>query len=657
MDDDGISSSPVFDATTSGSAEFERLRAENSRLEREFARGSVAVRRILDSIPVCVAYVDAEARYQFINGTYFDWFDLTEADLLGRSVHDLRGIAGCRIEERSGRMGEAVEGALRGEHQKIELHIDARNGRALDVAVQCVPNIDEQGEVQGCFILTEDITARREAAHKIEWSEMLLREALHSASMMAWEWDHRSRATRRTSNAEEVLGFVPEVTHTPIAQYIHPEDLARTRDVLLDSIRDMVPYVAQFRFQRPDTGEWRWLETRATPRNTESGVVVRGLICDVTERHQGDLQRRANEERLRLAQRVGGLGTWHWDLATNAVSWSPEMEALHGLAEGEFGGTFQEFVERVHPKDREAVLASVEDLQTHGSHEVEHRIIMPDGSIRWLYGRGELFRDMHGIPTHAIGVAQDVTERRREADARERLVEDLRAANAAKDELLGLVSHELRTPLTTLGGTASALRRHGDRIEPRSREAALLDIERDAVRLEQIIENMLTLARAEAEQSELLEPLLLRRVIAAELREQRERFPELQTTLHTPEELLPVLGQEGYVRQIFSNLLSNASKYGGQSPIDIFLERVGDEAVVTVADRGKGITSEDASRVFEAFFRSEKTAGRVSGIGLGLTVCKRLTELQGGRIWYEPREGGGAAFKFALPIVEVSAEP
>ena len=107
-----------------------------------------------------------------------------------------------------------------------------------------------------------------------------------------------------------------------------------------------------------------------------------------------------------------------------------------------------------------------------------------------------------------------------------------------------------------------------------------------------------------------------------------------------------------YVRQILGNLISNAGKYGGHSPIDVILERSGDEAIVTIADRGKGIAEDELSRVFDAFFRSEQTAKRVSGIGLGLTVCKRLMELQGGRIWCEPRDGGGAAFRFSLPIVE-----
>ncbi len=251
--------------------------------------------------------------------------------------------------------------------------------------------------------------------------------------------------------------------------------------------------------------------------------------------------------------------------------------------------------------------------------------------------------------------ALDISERREASESREQLVDDLRAAVSTKDELLALVSHELRTPLTTLGGTANVLFRHGNSISPASKETALLDIVRGAERLEQIIENMLTIAHAERIQPDIFEPLLLNRVIASEFDRYLERRPLREAHFHPPDEILTVLGREGYVQQILNNLLSNAAKYGGQSAVDVSLERVGAEAIVAVADRGEGVVSQDQSLVFEAFFRSEEGTKRASGMGLGLTVCKRLVELQGGRIWYESREGGGSVFKFSLPIVE--AEP
>lgn len=219
MDDSTSSTarqSPADHRPASDLGELQWLRAENIRLQGEFARGSIAVRKILDSIPVCVAYVDADGRYQFINGTYAKCFGLTEADFVGQRLRDAHG------PERWSRMRDAVGRVLGGEPQSFELHLDASNGRSFELIVQYVPHVDEQAVNRGFFIVTEDITAQREDARKVEWSEQLLREALGSAKMMAWEWDARSRATTRTSNAEQVLGFVPEATQTSIADYIHP---------------------------------------------------------------------------------------------------------------------------------------------------------------------------------------------------------------------------------------------------------------------------------------------------------------------------------------------------------------------------------------------------------------------------------------------------
>ena len=266
MDDSTSSTarqSPADHRPASDLGELQWLRAENIRLQGEFARGFIAVRKILDSIPVCVAYVDADGRYQFINGIYAKWFGLTEADFVGQRLRDAHG------PERWSRMRDAVGRVLGGEPQSFELHLDASNGRSFELIVQYVPHVDEQAVNRGFFILTEDITAQREDARKVEWSEQLLREALGSAKMMAWEWNARSRATTRTSNAEQVLGFVPEATQTLIADYIHADDVALTRDILLDSVRQMTPYLVQFRLRRPDDGKWRWLETRATLRLTE----------------------------------------------------------------------------------------------------------------------------------------------------------------------------------------------------------------------------------------------------------------------------------------------------------------------------------------------------------------------------------------------------
>ncbi|MEO6397571.1 MAG: PAS domain S-box protein [Tepidiformaceae bacterium] len=250
-----------------------------------------------------------------------------------------------------------------------------------------------------------------------------------------------------------------------------------------------------------------------------------------------------------------------------------------------------------------------------------------------------------------VALAEEFAGRISLAIENARLFGNLTAALQAKDDFLGLVSHELRTPLTTLKGTANVLRRHGDQISPADRAQALLDIELGAEQLARIVENMLTLAHAEYSGSAELEPQLLRRLIEGMIADQREQFPGHPVVLTAPQELLPVMANASFFRHIVANLLSNARKYSPPgTTIDVTIERDGDFAAVSVSDCGIGLRQEQIEAVFTPFFRSKEGAARASGIGLGLTVCKRFVEMQGGEIRAEPRAGGGATFRFTLPL-------
>jgi two-component system sensor histidine kinase BaeS len=114
-----------------------------------------------------------------------------------------------------------------------------------------------------------------------------------------------------------------------------------------------------------------------------------------------------------------------------------------------------------------------------------------------------------------------------------------------------------------------------------------------------------------------------------------------------------VEGHEAWIAQVVGNLLDNAEKYGRPGgAIDVFVERSGPEVIVRVLDQGDGIATADLPLLFEPFFRAQHTRERTGGLGLGLAVCRRLTELQGGRIWAGSRASGGSEFAFALPAID-----
>ena len=227
----------------------------------------------------------------------------------------------------------------------------------------------------------------------------------------------------------------------------------------------------------------------------------------------------------------------------------------------------------------------------------------------------------------------------------------LEHANAAKDAFLGMVSHELKTPITTALGNAKVLRRTIDSIDRETRDEALADIVESAERLNRIIEDLLALARLEQGDKLDVEPLILREIIANVIEEQRRRDPRRVFQLETSGSRAPILGAPTYIEHVARNLVSNAAKYSPSSePIDVHVIRHEREVHVLVLDRGPGVPDEEREQIFEPFQRGQG-ATRAPGLGLGLSVCRRVIEAQQGRIWCAPREGGGSEFGFALPLV------
>jgi len=270
-------------------------------------------------------------------------------------------------------------------------------------------------------------------------------------------------------------------------------------------------------------------------------------------------------------------------------------------------------------------------------------VVFDDGTSISLYGQAAPLFDADGNVRGAIGAFSDVSDMRRIED-------ELRAANAVKDEFLGLVSHELKTPITTILGNAEVLRKRGMLLDEDDRSGALADIHDEAQRLNAIVENLLVLARLEAGQRIEREPVLIQRIVDRVAERHRRSFPDRPIELHREDTLPPIVGSPMYVEQILSNLLSNAEKYSPpDAPIEITVAAAGAHAHVSVSDRGVGIAPEELETVFTAFYRSPRTAAQ-QGFGIGLAVCKRLVEAQSGRMWASPRDGGGTCFTFSLPL-------
>jgi len=232
---------------------------------------------------------------------------------------------------------------------------------------------------------------------------------------------------------------------------------------------------------------------------------------------------------------------------------------------------------------------------------------------------------------------------------------------AAKDEFLGLVSHELRTPLTQILGNAEALLRREASIPADVRRESHEEIHRQGVRLRRIVENMLVLSRLERGRSGELEPSLVQRILPTIVEQFRDQFGWTRLELHIQPGIPPVEVNPTAFEQVVWNLLTNAAKYGAPGgPVELEAGASGGWVVVAVRDHGPGVPEDEIPRIFEPYFRSRTVPPHSSGLGLGLSVCRRLVELQGGEMYVLRRPAGGMEFGIryrALPDEETIDTP
>ena len=168
----------------------------------------------------------------------------------------------------------------------------------------------------------------------------------------------------------------------------------------------------------------------------------------VAERRRAEDAARVRDEQLRVAVAAAHMGTWEWTVATGELHWSSSLETMHGLAPGTFGGTYEAFQADIHPDDRDVVAAAIRaSLEDRGPHRLEYRIVRPDGAVRWVEGRGEVFRNDAGQPERVIGVCVDVTDRKR-AEERNRVLADIARSISASldiDTILPRIADGART--------------------------------------------------------------------------------------------------------------------------------------------------------------------------------------------------------------------
>ena len=391
---------------------------------------------------------------------------------------------------------------------------------------------------------------------------------------------------------------------------------------------------------------------------TMGGDDVTMIGCyDVTDRHRAISALHESAYNLAEAERIAHLGGWIWDIETNTLQWSDETYRLFGLEPQSFEMTYPIFLGYVHPADRELVEESVANaLQQAGRYKVEHRVVLADGTIKFVLEQAEIERDADGRPVRMRGTVFDTT-------AINRATEELRAArnraecaNRAKSQFLANMSHELRTPLNAIIGFSELMA--GDLLGPMSDaqyKSYAQDINDSGNHLLAIVNDILDLSRIEAGVTGLDEGAIdIADVCNSSLRTVRGRAELAGIALHRnfPADLPALRGDKRLVTQILLNLLSNAIKFtpqGGHVTLEVRCDGEG-AVVLCVEDTGIGISAGDLQRVTEPFMQVEShLSRRYEGVGLGLALTKQFAELHDATLSISSAEGQGTRVEVRFP--------
>ena len=438
------------------------------------------------------------------------------------------------------------------------------------------------------------------------------------------------------------------------AKGVHPDDLQRCLKIYTEAFDARQRFVMQYRLRRHD-GEYRWVSDNGVPcydaQKNFAGYI--GSCLDITELLRKEEALREFEERVRLAAEAAHLGVWELDTATNDVWMSDSARALFQF-DSQMPLNDAALQNRVHPEDRALRDSTIKRaIGTQGGYEIEYRLLLPDGNLRWIHGRGRCVTRESGKGTRLIGVSIDITPQKlAETEAlqqREELGHLSRVA--VMGELAASIAHELNQPLSGIISNASAGQRFIDRgdVDLGELRDLLADIVTDGRRAGDVIRSVQSMVKKGAP--------VRQRVNLNDLVMDVVRMVNPDAVLHSCEmetllePNLPAIEADPIqLQQVLINLVINALDAMrdiplGRRKVVIATERNADGAIrMSVRDYGVGISEEDRERLFDHFFTT-----KAKGLGMGLGIVRSIVESHGGTVATENVDGEGARFCFTLP--------
>jgi two-component system sensor kinase FixL len=511
--------------------------------------------------------------------------------------------------------------------------------------------------------LVQEVRERNAAEEKLRESEELYRYTVELSQQMVWTATPEGVLVTVNPRFYEVTGVAEAVgPNEAWLRLLHPEDNPRLLAHWAEALASGVPHHAQFRMRVAD-GSFRTFVARAAPRRDEQGRIIRwyGFTEDVTERKRADDDRRAAEERYRLAAKATNDAIWDLDLVAGRILWTASETAFFGYRNPDEMTSLRWWQNRVHREDRKRVTKSLDAaINGDGTHwEETYRFLKANGDFADVFDQGFIIRDDAGAAVRMVGAMSDLSEHSRaEAEIRKIQAELIHVSRvSAMGTMASTLAHELNQPLTAVSSYIRGSRRLLDHQDEPAREqvrAALEAAEDAALRAGHIVRRLRELvARGNVSpRPERLAKVVQDASLIAFLDEHLLGSTH-RIELDPDAEWVEVDAIQ--IQQVVINLVRNALQaLDGQERREIMIRSSlvsKGTAEVSIADTGPGIPAQVREALFSPF-----QSTKVEGMGIGLSISRTIVEAHGGKIWAEDAPGGGTVFRFTLPRVQAPDE-